>query len=355
MRSLLATLTLALAMAGLAYAQVDVVELKNGDRISGSIKEMDGEFLIIDTPYTEKLKIDWKEVVAVTTDKPFVVRIKPDKYVNARIVRQGDGMSLESEDLRSARPIMPDEIATIGIPPGAQWDGIIGASIGGTSGNYPHNFNVGGLGEVVRRTDDDRLRIGLAGEHGETKDQTKVFNAMGEQIGVENNSSITTASNVRGWTLYDYFLGPHWGVGGFGKLEHDRIKDINLRTIVGAGPRYRFFDTKTEHFSLYVGGAYVNETFIDNSDDDRDYFSAALGDEFMWKFPWGLTLVQRLDVYPSLEDTSDVLFNFFFGPRYTLANGLFTGVSFNWDYDTKPARFRERNDFRYLGTFGYEF
>jgi hypothetical protein len=50
-----------------------------------------------------------------------------------------------------------------------------------------------------------------------------------------------------------------------------------------------------------------------------------------------------------------VLFNFFFGPRYTLANGLFTGVSFNWDYDTKPAEFRERNDFRYLGTFGYEF
>ena len=61
------------------------------------------------------------------------------------------------------------------------------------------------------------------------------------------------------------------------------------------------------------------------------------------------------DVYPSLEDTSDVLFNFFFGPRYTLANGLFTGVSFSWNYDTKPARFRERNDFRYLGTFGYEF
>jgi len=106
---------------------------------------------------------------------------------------------------------------------------------------------------------------------------------------------------------------------------------------------------------VYLGGAHVNENFIDDTTDDRDYFSLALGDELKWKFPWGLTVEQRLDVYPSLEDTSDVLFNFFFGPRYTLANGLFTGVASNWDYDTKPARFRERNDFRYLGTLGHEF
>jgi hypothetical protein len=38
-----------------------------------------------------------------------------------------------------------------------------------------------------------------------------------------------------------------------------------------------------------------------------------------------------------------------------LAHGLFAGVGFDWDYDTKPARFRERSDFRYLGNVGYEF
>lgn len=143
--------------------------------------------------------------------------------------------------------------------------------------------------------------------------------------------------------------------GDGAKLEHDRIKDLNLRTLVGAGPRYRFFDTKTQHFSVYIGGAYVNENFISDATEDRDFISLALGDEFRWKFPWGLTLVQALDVYPNLEDASDVLFNFSLGPRYTLENGLFAGLTFNWDYDTKPARFKDRNDFRYLGTFGWEF
>ena len=41
--------------------------------------------------------------------------------------------------------------------------------------------------------------------------------------------------------------------------------------------------------------------------------------------------------------------------RYTLPNGLFTGLGFNWDYDTKPAQFRDRSDFRYLANLGYEF
>jgi hypothetical protein len=126
---------LALALASRAFADGDVVEMRNGDRISGTIHEMDGETLVITTPYAKKMKIAWKEVAAVTSDGPHVVRLKPDKFVEARFVKHDDGMHLESEDLRSARAIAPEEIATIGIPPGAQWDGIIGASIGGTSGN----------------------------------------------------------------------------------------------------------------------------------------------------------------------------------------------------------------------------
>lgn len=195
----------------------------------------------------------------------------------------------------------------------------------------------------------------MAGEHGETQTQDEVVDATGKQIGTKVNSRDITASNVRGWGLYDYNLDAHWSVGGGAKLEHDRIKDLNLRSTVQAGPRYRFVDTKTRHFSVYLGGAYINENYIDPATEDRDFLSAALGDELHWKFPWGLTVDQTLDIYPNLDDTSDVLFSFYLGPRYTLTNGLFAGLGFNWDYDTKPAKFRDRNDFRYLANVGWEF
>ena len=342
-------------LAASAFGQGDVVDLKNGDRISGTIVKMDGEKLVITTPYVEKLSIDWAQVATLNSDASHIVRLKPDTFVTARFVKAPDGMQLESDDLRSARTIKPEEIATIDVPPGAQWEGRVAASIGGTSGNYPRNFAVGGIGEAVRRTDSDRLRIGVAGEYSDTQTQDKVVNKRGEQIGTKTNSTDTTASNVRGWAGYDYNLDAHWALGGQVKLENDRLKDLNLRTTVATGPRYRFIDSKTEHFSVYGGGAYINENYISHDNPDRSFFSAVLGDELHWKWSSGFRVDQTLDIYPNLENTSDILFSFYLGPRYTLANGLFAGVGFNWDYDTLPAHFREKSDFRYLGNVGYEF
>jgi hypothetical protein len=355
MRTSVALTLLCVALAVPAFADGDVVEMKNGDRISGTIVKYEGDVLIIDTPYAEKLKLDWKEVATISSEQPHVVRIKPDQFVTGRLVKAPGGIQVESEDLRTARTIPPDEIASIGVPPGAQWTGRVAASIGGTSGNYPHNFTVGGIAEATRRTDDDRLRFGVAGEYGETQTEDEVVNAQGEQIGTVVNPRDITAANVRGWGFYDYNLDEHWSIGGGAKLEHDRIKDLNLRTTVQVAPRYRFVDTKTEHLSVYLGPAYINENYISSATEDRDFVSLALGDEFHWKFPWGFSIDQTLDIYPNLDDTSDVLFSFYLGPRYTIANGLFAGVGFNWDYDTKPADFRDRNDFRYLGNVGWEF
>lgn len=352
-------LALALTLTGRAFADGDVIELKNGDRISGSIVKFEGDTIIIDTPYSAKLKIDWMQVETINSSAPHMIRLKPDRFVKGRLVKAAGGIQIESEDIRSARTITPEEIVSIDVPPGAQWEGRIAAAIGGTSGNYPHNFTVGGIGEVIRRSDTDRLRLGIAGDYGETQAQephiaTTGPNA-GKQDGVTNLPRTTTASNVRGWGAYDYNLDSHWSLGGQLKLEHDRIKDLNLRSTVAAGPRYRFFDTKTEYLSVYLGGAYINENYINPDTKDRDFVSLALGDEFHWKFPWGFRIEQTLDVYPNLQDTSDVLFSFYLGPRYTLPNGLFTGLGFNWDYDTKPAQFRDRSDFRYLANLGYEF
>ena len=39
-----------------------------------------------------------------------------------------------------------------------------------------------------------------------------------------------------------------------------------------------------------------------------------------------------------------------------VASGAVAGdvVELNWDYDTKPAHFREKSDFRYLANLGWE-
>jgi hypothetical protein len=316
---------------------------------------MDGEHFVITTPYVTKMTIDWAHVKSIESQSPHIVRLKSDQFINARFVKTPTGMQLESDELRTVKPVAPNEIATIDIPPGAQWAGQLALSIGGTQGNYPHNFAVGGRIEAARRTDQDRLRLGVAGEYGETQDIKELETRDGVQYGTKVQPRSITTSNVRGWGLYDYNFDPHWSLGGQVKLEHDDIKDLNLRTTVGIAPRYRVYDTKTQYLSFYVGPAFIDEQYIEDTSQDRSFISLALGDELHWKFPWGFSVDQTLDIYPNLQDTSDVLFSFALAPRYTIAEGLFAGLTFNWDYDTQPAHFRERNDFRYLANVGWEF
>jgi hypothetical protein len=68
-------LALLLALASPAYADGDVVTLRNGDRLSGSIDEMNDEKLVITTPYAQKIPVDRREVVGIESASPQWVRL----------------------------------------------------------------------------------------------------------------------------------------------------------------------------------------------------------------------------------------------------------------------------------------
>jgi len=48
----------------------DEIWLKNGDRITGTVKSMEDKVLIFKTPYAGEMSINWDEITAVTTDSP---------------------------------------------------------------------------------------------------------------------------------------------------------------------------------------------------------------------------------------------------------------------------------------------
>src|SRR3954454_20289056 len=202
----------------------DVVELQNGDRLTGAIEKFDGEKVTITTPYADKVAVDWKLVVGLTTDKPEWVKLKTGEYVSARFTPRADGLYLETESLESSRPVHLDEIAAIGLKPGARWSGTVALVVNGTEGNS-QNFALGAAVEGIRESDDDRLRLAGRIDRAESDHKESV-------------------KSTRGEAHYDYFLGPHWYLAGGLTLEFDHFKVLDLRTTVGAGPGYRFIDTK---------------------------------------------------------------------------------------------------------------
>jgi putative salt-induced outer membrane protein YdiY len=325
---------LILALSVTAFADGDVVMLRNGDRLSGTIAKLEGGKLIMATPYANEIVISWEDVVGLQSQTAHIVRIGPDNFVHARFTIRKDGVFLESDDFRSARPVALEQVASIDIPPGARWNFAVDGSILGTKGNSD-SLAWGFGAEAQRKTDDDRLRFGVRHEYAES-------------------SHIGSTKNTRGFIDFNHDFTPVWYGKLFGSLEHDKFKDLDLRTVVAAGPGYHFINTKALLLNGYAGLAYINENFIRNA-NDRSYVSLVLGDEFRWFLTNSDLFYQTLDVYPSLEDTSDVLFQLGTGVRHTIIKGLFVDLGISDDYDTKPALGFKKNDFRYHGRLGYLF
>lgn len=360
MNRLICTVLGCAALASVAHA-TDVVTFKNGDRISGTIVKMEDDTLIITTPYVEKMKVDWKEVATVESETPHMVRVKPDNFVNTRMGKSADGITLEGADVRGSRTIRPEEVATIDIPPGARWEGNVAGTVLGTSGNI-NTFSMGGAAEAIRKTDDDRLRFGVT---------TAVAEAEVDQKG-RGKRTTQTAQRHTAFINYTYNLDDHWSVGGYTTFEHDKFKDLNYRALIGGGPRYRFFDTKSKFLAVYLGLAYVFEDYNERilfdldkfgrwtpkanpPDKRRDFLSLALGDEFTMKITPTLSVYQHLDVYPNVEDFKDTLLHFDAGLRQKVFGGMFVGLGITDDYDNVPADGKKKNDFTYFGNVGYEF
>lgn len=324
----LAALMLLVVVAPLA---ADQVELKNGDHLSGTVVKYTGETLVFTTPYAKEIPIAWAEVQSLSTDAPYWVKLTSGEYVSARFVSHGDGVHLESETVEGTGPVALADVVTIGIPPGARWGADVKAVLNGSQGNT-ETLAFGAAAEATRETDADRLRFGGL-------------------IARESRDSEDTVKNTRGWGSYDYHLGAHWDVGGFVTLEYDHFKDLDLRTVVGAGPGYRFIDDKTMLFKVHAGLAYVNENFSNES--DNDYITAVVGDEFRWSISESRSVYQLLDVYPSLAEGKDVFLHAEVGFRQSLMQGLFLEVALVDDFDNLPAQGTKKNDFRYLLQLGY--
>ena len=126
-----------------------------------------------------------------------------------------------------------------------------------------------------------------------------------------------------------------------------------MRTTVGAGAGYQFFETPLKNLSVKAGIAYVNEDYEGDA-DDKDYPSgrwAVRYDQYFFdKF------VQVFHVHEghiSLDDTKDMFVRTRTGLRFPLRKGFNTTIQYNWDWDNTPAQGIERVDERYLFTLGY--
>jgi putative salt-induced outer membrane protein YdiY len=321
-------------------APADEVLMRDGSRLLGEVvKRDDNGILHFKTAYAGTLKIKWTEVAEVKTDKPMEFLLSDDSTVKiTRITNTTDDMIVEGESGEPPQTLGQDVVAIINPEPWRKGEG------------YKLSGRVNLAFERQRgNTDSDELDIDGDLTWRRKNDR---FTAFGELESDRNNNK-RTADNWKVEGAYNYFVTKKWYWGGFGRFEHDKFADLDLRTSVGPLVGYQWFESRQMNLRGSVGPVYVNEDFINQSDDDYPALGWGLNfDRFM--FGDFMQFYHRQIGFWNLDSTSDVVWDTWTGLRFPLVLGLVASTELKVEYDGGAAEGADDLDTTYALKLGYQ-
>lgn len=329
-----------------AAAPIDTVTLKDGSVLYGEVLEMDGGILLLKNPANPDnlIKLKWDNVAKLTVTHPIPFHLKEGTVLNGTTSEGPDGvlvihaeplkgtMEVPMTDIKSVNPLVQAPVIYIGNLTGGYSQ---------TTGNS-HLRNASLIGELVARSEQLRLTMNVRYVYGD-------------------DAGRLITRNARGTIKLDFFITKKffWFTSAY--FEQDSFQDLKLRTALATGPGYQWVDrgdysgiTKDMTFYSEAGLSYFNEDF--SVAPDKASLRARISLKFNWPiFEDAITIYHFSELFPSLQDTSDVYFTMDNGVRFKVWQGFVTSFQITTRYNSRPAPGTTDTDQLYLITLGYAF
>ena len=332
-------MTAGLSMVPLTSVCADVVSLKGGDHLSGKIVSKNGDKLTLKTSYAGEVMIRWSEVASISTEQPIRFMLSDGTVMEAVASGAADdsGVVLRSGKVVSTQPIPLAEVAYINPPPEVTGEGVstTGRANLGLTSNRGNTDNDQILydAEAIIRSKKNRFTIGATGE-------------------TKQESGSETARNNRAYFKYDHFLDEKWYVYANTDVEEDKFADLNLRTTIGGGSRYQFFDTPERSLALEGGLTYVNNDYEIAEDDGYAAGRWALR-YAQYLFEGKTQFFHEHEGLVSLESPDDLILRVKTGLRFPMVLNLNATLQYNVDWQNNPPAGFDSTDSSYIVSLGY--
>lgn len=339
---------LLLLAALLVYPAVaDTITLKNGDRISGKILKTDGNAVVLKTEYAGEVKIDLAAVTSLVSDEPLNVVLKGGEQSRGKVSVTGDAVQVEGgprakvadvtalrddasqkawlrEDERQHHPKLLDF-----------WAGSAAFGLAEASGNSNQTtFNTSAA---------------LARAAGKNK-MSLYFN----QVYATQSTTLPygeTANRVGGGFRIDRDVSAKMFVFGTTDYDYDKFLGLDLRSVFGGGLGYHAWKSGRGHLDFGGGAVYDHEKY--STGENRNSAEVLVNQEFAIKLLSRLNLIERLQLYPNVNDTGQFRLNFDTTASVPIYKFLELNFGVNDRYQTNPLPGRQGNDI--LFTTGVRF
>ena len=326
-------------LAGAAFA--DKVTLKSGSFLTGEVGLIQEGKLLFKSDDLGDLKIDIASIKSVDPAKDHIVQYL-DNTVEKKIltVRDGELWSGNGKlDVANVKATDPAE---------ETWHGNVNIAFNAARGNtYANSAAV--EANVNRRWEKDRLNVDFGFYYGED-------GKAGEPSDKTEDRWVAEAKHDHFWfpAVYNY---------EDLKWERDMIQDLNARYRVGLGLGYQWLENRVFestgkwNFNQELGVNWIKEEY-DNNDDAKDNGFCALryGHHFGYIPKWaeGIEFFHTFEILPEVDEWEKFLAKADIGFTAKLVYDFDLIAKIEWEYNSKPANDRKKDDTRYIVGLGYK-
>ncbi|MCM5570004.1 DUF481 domain-containing protein [Burkholderiaceae bacterium FT117] len=336
-RALVAIALCAAAAGGPALA--DTVVLRNGDRLSGTIRHLSPDKLTLSTRWGGEIAIDRAEVASFSTDGP--VPWSPQWGGEPRRATFGTApapgvVTIDEGD--GPRQVPMSRVALLKPTPqetenGVARKGRVTFSTGWSEGNSDSQ-RIWGEADLAARARDWRYDLGL-------------------KLRRESDGGQTTADRWLATGNYDRFVTETRFRYLRGSLERDRFKDLTLRSAAGGGYGVQMIDTERTQLSVRGGLDLVDENRIATPDDTHP--AAGWGVDFKHRIGFASAeMFHDQQGFWNLEDTGQMTVRSRTGLRLPVRAGITASLQVNLDWEREPSPGRRSTDTTWLLGLGYQ-
>ncbi len=273
-------------------ASADVIETKDGARLVGTVKGINGGKITFNTTYAGDIEIAQAEVVSLTMEDALAIRLGDGTTMEGTIAPSGDGeIAVQGATGSVTTPVT--EVAATWAPgdidPAVKalqrkWAYEAALDITGKSGNAD-NFGTAISILAVLEGADDRL----------------AFYSIYDQ---QESEGVTSADQFRAGVDYtNSFSGDlSWYVRN--EAGFDYIKDIDFFNVAGAGLGYQVINEDKQKLTFRGGLSFRYETYSDGFTEELQ--SGGLDFGLNHTYSWETVKMRNvLTFVPSFEDFAD--------------------------------------------------
>ena len=333
-------ITLALSQLTLAPIIADTVITKNGSSINGTIIELDGGSLVIDTPFGGKITIDQKNIERLETDNPIFVSTKDGSTFQGTVSSTNNVLTVSSAngDTNTTDLASLTESWQPGKTSPSERRQL--AAMKDLSRSWAHEASF----DLVGKTGNSDSQA-LAGSYRATLDGQSDKLEFFASVNFQDTDGATSADDASGGIQYTNKFSEKWNWYARSEFGRDAVKEIDLYTNAAIGFGRVLADTDTRKLDVRAGLGYRYEAY--EEDEDLSTASLDLGISHKETFKWG-DLVNRITITPSIEDFSN--FRAVHDTNIQLplkAEGWSLRLGFSTDYDSEADEDLEKLDLTY--------